>query len=81
MGVCAQHDLLWDEMTGKEHLEFFCRFKGIPRESVEREAAHRLEVIVIIYLYLCMSLIIGLVGGSYGCWKCAYFCVQRWRKT
>jgi ABC-type multidrug transport system ATPase subunit len=45
MGVCPQHDLLWDEMTGKEHLEFFCRFKGVPEENVAAEAAAKLALV------------------------------------
>lgn len=48
MGVCPQHDLLWDEMTGKEHLEFYCRFKNIPNDKVKETAATRLEVSLII---------------------------------
>jgi ABC-type multidrug transport system ATPase subunit len=44
MGVCPQHDLLWDEMTGKEHMEFFCRFKGVPEERVAKEVADKLAV-------------------------------------
>jgi ABC-type multidrug transport system ATPase subunit len=50
MGVCPQHDLLWDELTGLEHLEFFCRFKNIPNEQVKEVAAARLEVL------MCFSL-------------------------
>lgn len=62
IGVCPQHDLLWDEMTGvvfiiiivitllickiaKEHLEFFCKFKGIPENMIAQETAHRLEMV------------------------------------
>mmetsp|Transcript_38950 Transcript_38950/g.120373 ORF Transcript_38950/g.120373 Transcript_38950/m.120373 type:complete len:955 (-) Transcript_38950:399-3263(-) len=30
MGFCPQHNILWDEMTCVEHLEFFARLKGIP---------------------------------------------------
>lgn len=44
MGVCPQHDLLWDEMTGREHIEFFARFKGVPEDQIEKECTHRLEV-------------------------------------
>ena len=32
LGVCPQHDILWDQLTGKEHLELFARLKGVPEE-------------------------------------------------
>merc|ERR1719149_13158 len=30
MGVCPQHDILWDRLTGREHLELFARLKQVP---------------------------------------------------
>lgn len=29
MGVCPQHDLLWDQLTGREHLLFYGRLKNL----------------------------------------------------
>eukprot|EP00003_Mantamonas_plastica_P027264 TRINITY_DN5807_c0_g1_i2.p1 TRINITY_DN5807_c0_g1~~TRINITY_DN5807_c0_g1_i2.p1 ORF type:complete len:496 (+),score=189.23 TRINITY_DN5807_c0_g1_i2:1108-2595(+) len=29
MGVCPQHDILWDQLSGREHLELFAAFKGL----------------------------------------------------
>ncbi|CAI9112243.1 OLC1v1012662C1 [Oldenlandia corymbosa var. corymbosa] len=29
MGVCPQHDLLWDTLTGREHLNFYGRLKNL----------------------------------------------------
>lgn len=29
MGVCPQHDILFDSLTVKEHLELFAVFKGM----------------------------------------------------
>ena len=29
MGVCPQHDILFDDLTVKEHLELFATFKGM----------------------------------------------------
>lgn len=29
MGVCPQHDILFDLLTPEEHLEIFCDFKGV----------------------------------------------------
>lgn len=33
MGVCPQHDVLFDLLTPEEHLEVFCDFKGVPRSE------------------------------------------------
>eukprot|EP00026_Physarum_polycephalum_P000360 Phypoly_transcript_00360.p1 GENE.Phypoly_transcript_00360~~Phypoly_transcript_00360.p1 ORF type:complete len:1639 (+),score=219.92 Phypoly_transcript_00360:165-5081(+) len=44
MGVCPQHDLLWDDMSAREHLEFFCRFKkNAGYDAVKHEVKERLE--------------------------------------
>lgn len=29
MGVCPQHDLLWERLTAREHLNFYARLKGL----------------------------------------------------
>lgn len=29
MGVCPQHDLLWETLTAEEHLFFYARLKGL----------------------------------------------------
>ena len=29
MGVCPQHDLLWETLTAREHLFFYARLKGL----------------------------------------------------
>ena len=35
LGVCPQHDVLWPELTVKEHLLLFAGIKGVPAEEVE----------------------------------------------
>ena len=30
IGFCPQFDLLWEDLTVKEHLEFYARVKGVP---------------------------------------------------
>merc|ERR1719163_556081 len=42
MGVCPQHDILWSQLTGAEHLELFSVLRGIPEENVADEVAARL---------------------------------------
>jgi ABC-type multidrug transport system ATPase subunit len=34
MGVCPQDDRLWESLTGKEHLEFYGRLKGLKGECL-----------------------------------------------
>mgnify|MGYP000874907180 CR=1 FL=1 len=33
MGVCPQHDVLFDLLTPREHLEIFCDFKGVSKKG------------------------------------------------
>ena len=42
MGVCPQHDVLWDQLTGREHLELFAHLKGVPAAQVQAEVDARL---------------------------------------
>jgi len=42
MGVCPQHDIHWEQLTGREHLELFARIKGFAGR-VEDEANARLN--------------------------------------
>jgi ABC-type Na+ transport system ATPase subunit NatA len=34
MGVCPQHDLLWETLTAREHLNFYGRLKGLKRQAL-----------------------------------------------
>lgn len=36
-GVCPQHDILFDLLTPREHLEFFAAVRGIPKSMIEHE--------------------------------------------
>jgi len=36
MGVCPQFDLLWPDLTIKEHLSFYARLKGVPRKEEKK---------------------------------------------
>jgi ATP-binding cassette subfamily A (ABC1) protein 3 len=35
MGVCPQHDVLWPDLTVREHLIFFAGIKGVARDAVD----------------------------------------------
>jgi ATP-binding cassette, subfamily A (ABC1), member 3 len=37
LGLCPQYDILFDELTVREHIVFFCRLKGVPKNKVEEE--------------------------------------------
>ncbi|KAL7192125.1 hypothetical protein ACSBR2_024047 [Camellia fascicularis] len=38
IGVCPQFDILWDALSGREHLHLFARIKGLPPASIESVA-------------------------------------------
>uniref|UniRef100_A0A8D0GPA7 P-type phospholipid transporter n=1 Tax=Sphenodon punctatus TaxID=8508 RepID=A0A8D0GPA7_SPHPU len=38
MGYCPQFDAINDLLTGREHLEFYCRLRGVPEEEIPRVA-------------------------------------------
>lgn len=37
MGVCPQHDVLFDLLTPEEHLDVFCDFKGVPKKEKKQQ--------------------------------------------
>ena len=43
LGVCPQDNVLWEEMTGAEHLRFYGQLKDLHGRELEEEVALRLE--------------------------------------
>jgi len=43
MGICPQHNVLWDNLTGKEHLEFYARIKGLRGHELDQEVKKMLS--------------------------------------
>ena len=43
LGVCPQHDILWDELTAKEHIILFGRIKGMTKEEIESVVEEKLS--------------------------------------
>lgn len=43
LGMCPQHDILWDDLTAEEHLELFGDMKGVPRSQRNEEVKSLLE--------------------------------------
>ena len=37
LGICPQHDVLFNDLTVEEHLEMFCVFKSVPKEKIKEE--------------------------------------------
>jgi len=37
MGICPQHDVLFDDLTVKEHLQLFATFKGVEKSATKLE--------------------------------------------
>ena len=37
LGICPQHDVLFDDLTIREHLEMFCIFKGYTSNDIDNE--------------------------------------------
>ena len=43
IGVCPQHEILWPDLTVKEHLLFYSRLKGIEAKEEDAVVTHCLE--------------------------------------
>ena len=43
MGICPQHDVLWPELSGTEHLNLFAGLANIPRAEISRRVASFLQ--------------------------------------
>lgn len=49
IGMCAQHDILFDLLTCREHLTFFARIKGVSKDEADSEADELLEKFNLVY--------------------------------
>jgi len=43
VGLCPQHNVLWDTLSCAEHLRFFGKLRGVPREDLESRVHDALE--------------------------------------
>ena len=76
LGICPQHDTLFEDLTIREHLEMFSIFKGVPSSNVEREVNKTLKDFQIENIQSVLaknlsagqrrklSIAISLIGGS-----------------
>lgn len=58
MGVCTQFDVLWDNLTGREHLLLFGAIKGLSKVQAGRQADARLDQ-VSMYQMPCKSITVN----------------------
>lgn len=42
-GVCPQHDVLFDQITPREHLVFFAKIRGVPEDRIDGEVEQTLK--------------------------------------
>ncbi|XP_020205731.1 ABC transporter A family member 8 [Cajanus cajan] len=49
MGVCPQHDLLWESLTGREHLLFYGRLKNLKGSALTQAVEESLKSVNLFY--------------------------------
>ncbi|XP_073225221.1 ABC transporter A family member 8-like isoform X2 [Cicer arietinum] len=49
MGVCPQHDLLWEVLTGREHLLFYGRLKNLKGSALAQAVEESLKSVNLFY--------------------------------
>jgi ABC-type multidrug transport system ATPase subunit len=52
MGVCPQHDILWEPMTARQHLLFYGRLKNIPEDRLDAAVRAALRDVRCMHLFL-----------------------------
>jgi len=62
IGICPQHDILWGDLTVKEHLLFYARLKGIPKDQEESAVQESMESVGLASFK--NNLVKGLSGGE-----------------
>lgn len=45
IGICPQHNVLFDELTVREHIEFYCRLKGLKSSDVNKEVKKFIQLL------------------------------------
>uniref|UniRef100_A0AAR2JEC1 ABC transporter domain-containing protein n=1 Tax=Pygocentrus nattereri TaxID=42514 RepID=A0AAR2JEC1_PYGNA len=45
LGLCPQHDVLFDNLTVREHLLFYTQLKGFPRENIPDEVDRMIRIL------------------------------------
>ncbi|KAL2915617.1 hypothetical protein HK105_204802 [Polyrhizophydium stewartii] len=45
MGICPQHDILFDDLTAREHIELYAGLKGVPKSQLKALIDERLYAV------------------------------------
>lgn len=48
LGLCPQHDILFDNLTVEEHLLFFAKLKGCPADKCQEQVSYYVDVLGLI---------------------------------
>jgi len=62
IGICPQHDILWNDLTVEEHLLFYARLKGISRREEDDTVYKSLASVGLVDFK--KNLVKGLSGGE-----------------
>ena len=62
--MCPQHDVLWEELTAREHMLLFAQLKDIPPQQVEVEMGRLLEAVQLSHVSGEVRGVSGEVGGG-----------------
>jgi ABC-type Na+ transport system ATPase subunit NatA len=61
IGVVPQFDILWGELTANEHMNMFCKIKGVPDEDIEAMTDELLTSVGLIHVK--MARVANFSGG------------------
>lgn len=45
LGICPQHNILFDDLTVEEHIYFFCKLKGLAKDEIKEEISKFLKIL------------------------------------
>ncbi|KAI8051265.1 hypothetical protein BDF22DRAFT_692827 [Syncephalis plumigaleata] len=62
IGICPQHDILWDDLTVEEHLYFYARLKGVSPKDEDAAVTQAIEYVILQQFRHRLSK--GLSGGE-----------------
>ncbi|KAB1216661.1 ABC transporter A family member 7 [Morella rubra] len=65
MGVCPQHDLLWETLTGREHLLFYGRLKNLKGSALTEAVEESLKSVNLFNEGLLTSKLVNIVEVVY----------------
>lgn len=45
LGLCPQHNVLFPDLTVAEHIVFYSRLKGVPKDQIQNEVNHFMKLL------------------------------------